>query len=133
MTNRIDPAELRKLADTQLGEGPPYVKHLYEVCCALRHAADEIERLREKCDRSIDQTIRLVKEKAARLTELELAGAVVDAAEATANMFSTMPWCRGCIDSEMTCVPSAAWKNFNFGPMHDLFEILEKKRKMANG
>jgi hypothetical protein len=41
----ITPEELRKLANAHLSETPPYVKHLYEACNALRHAADEIERL----------------------------------------------------------------------------------------
>jgi hypothetical protein len=41
----LTPAALRELAKLHLGDGPPYVEHLYEACCALRHAADLIDTL----------------------------------------------------------------------------------------
>jgi hypothetical protein len=56
----IEPEELRKLADRHLGEGPPYVKHLYESCCALRQAADEIQRLRAELADSLKSQARWI-------------------------------------------------------------------------
>ena len=70
-----------------------------------------------------DSTARALK---AMRTLAPLMVEVAEASERVANMFSTMPWCRlNSIDSETTCIPTASWKDFNFGPMHDLFESLK--------
>lgn len=85
----INPAELRKLAVAHLGDGPPYVKHLYEACCALRQAADEIESLRDKLQdhsEGKEENRRMALDECrlriALESELEAARTVVEAVKA---------------------------------------------------